>query len=357
MVRAIQAMGSGAFLVQTCRYLAERPVEAWRAAEAAQPGRVVISPEGALSSGDPGERPIPREAEERLALARRLVADRCLYGVDKNPMAVEMAKLSLWLITLQKDRPFTFLDHALRRGDSQLGIDVAQLKTWNMRREGAGTPTSWHQAVETALERALTLRRRIAQPEDLDIRVTEQKAALLRQAEEAMALVKLGGDLLVGSALAGEAEDDGVMIDRLTRYTIALSQAEEHERQPYTAEGLHQSLVPAQELRAEAGRLLGLAARPDRLPFHWPLEFPEVFLDQAAPDATRGFDAIIGNPPFQGGQRITGAIGTDYRDYLVDCLADGKRGSADLCAYFFLRGYGLSNHPGDLSLLATNTIA
>jgi hypothetical protein len=47
-------------------------------------------------------------------LARRLVADRCLYGVDKNPMAVEMAKLSMWLITLAKDRPFSFIDHALR---------------------------------------------------------------------------------------------------------------------------------------------------------------------------------------------------------------------------------------------------
>jgi hypothetical protein len=121
-------------------------------------------------------------------------------------------------------------------------------------------------------------------------------------------------------------------------------------------------------LRAQGDALLD-----GRHPFHWPLEFPEIFGGDLAPavnwDSTDailhaecqparcGFDAIIGNPPFQGGQRITGALGTDYRDYLLDVLASGKRGSADLCAYFFLRGYSLLTEGGDLSLLATNTIA
>ena len=109
------ATGSGAFLVQACRYLSERLVEAWESIEKANPGQIVVTPEGEISQGAPTERLIPADPDERLAIARRLVADRCLYGVDKNPMAVEMAKLSLWLITMQKDRPFTFLDHALQR--------------------------------------------------------------------------------------------------------------------------------------------------------------------------------------------------------------------------------------------------
>src|SRR5205807_1270981 len=96
------AMGSGAFLVAACRYLAERVVEAWEREEAAfDPATGTLLPEG---------------AEDRLTLARRLVAERCLYGVDLNPMAVDMAKLSLWLVTLARNRPFTFVDHALRRG-------------------------------------------------------------------------------------------------------------------------------------------------------------------------------------------------------------------------------------------------
>ena len=101
-------------------------MEAWEIAEKANPGKILATPEGDFSEGDPRERLIPIDPAERLAVARRYVADRCLYGVDINPMAVEMAKLSLWLITLQKDRPFTFLDHALKWGDSLLGVSFTQ---------------------------------------------------------------------------------------------------------------------------------------------------------------------------------------------------------------------------------------
>jgi hypothetical protein len=88
----------------------------------------------------------------------------------------------------------------------------------------------------------------------------------------------------------------------------------------------------------------------DRRPLHWPLEFPEV-------SAQGGFDAIVGNPPFQGGQRITGALGTRYRDHLVQRVAGGVRGSADLVAYFFLRAGGLVRRGGGFGLIATNTLA
>ena len=66
------------------------------------------------------------------------MAERCLYGVDKNPLAVEMAKLSLWLLTLAKDKPFTFLDHAIRCGDSLVGVDAEQLKTFSLDGKGEG---------------------------------------------------------------------------------------------------------------------------------------------------------------------------------------------------------------------------
>jgi hypothetical protein len=105
-------------------------------------------------------------------------------------------------------------------------------------------------------------------------------------------------------------------------------------------------------LRAEADRLL-----KGRHPFHWPLEFPEVFVKSSVWDDPAGFDAMVGNPPFLGGQRITGALGTDYRDYLVNDIAHGRRGSADLCAYFFLRARDLLRDGGCFGLLATNTIA
>ncbi|MDZ8239765.1 type IIL restriction-modification enzyme MmeI [Nostoc sp. ChiQUE01b] len=148
------AMGSGAFLVQTCRYLAERLVEAWENAEKANPGKVVTAPEGTLSKSRPEECVIPKDADERLMVARRIIADRCLYGVDKNPLAVEMAKLSLWLITLQKNRPFTFVDHAFKCGDSLIGVSLEQLRYWNL--DTTGTPELFAEEIrrETKLNKA-----------------------------------------------------------------------------------------------------------------------------------------------------------------------------------------------------------
>ena len=88
----------------------------------------------------------------------------------------------------------------------------------------------------------------------------------------------------------------------------------------------------------------------DRDPFHWALEFPEVW-------ERGGFDAIVGNPPFQGGKKISGALGGQYRNYLVTWLAGGVRGHADLVAYFFLRAARLSRIAGGFGLIATNTVA
>src|SRR5439155_11868238 len=98
--------GSGAFLVQACRYLAARLLEAWDEIQGANPGTIRITPEGEPSAGRRGEMLIPEDLEERQTYAMRIVAQRCLYGVDKNPLAVEMAKLSLWLLTVAKDKPF-----------------------------------------------------------------------------------------------------------------------------------------------------------------------------------------------------------------------------------------------------------
>ncbi|GMV22062.1 MAG: hypothetical protein AMXMBFR57_20110 [Acidimicrobiia bacterium] len=104
------AMGSGAFLVEACRLLSEKLVRAWEIHK--------VTPR------------IP-EDEDVHAYARRLVAERCLYGVDKNVFAVDLAKLSLWLATLAREHPFTFLDHSLRHGDSLVGLSREQIACFN----------------------------------------------------------------------------------------------------------------------------------------------------------------------------------------------------------------------------------
>ncbi|MBW4421803.1 MAG: restriction endonuclease [Myxacorys californica WJT36-NPBG1] len=345
------AMGSGAFLVQTCRYLAGKLVEAWQQAEAEHPGQVVIAPDGTLSEARPEECPIPKDLDERLLVARRIVADRCLYGVDKNPLAVEMAKLSLWLVTLAKGRPFTFLDHALKWGDSLLGITRAeQIEYLNLNpdNEVVQYPIA-SQIWRPILQDAIAKRRKLESFSVNGIEDLQEKERLFQEAEQAIDRLRFVGDYLIGRALA----DAGKTSDLTTEDLMVVSQRIEQELAG-TATVKQTRDITA--LRASAERMLNLGNRanqPPHKPFHWLLEFPEVFLE----GETKGFAAIVGNPPFQGGIKVSDVLGADYREHLVEQLAYGQRGSADLCAYFFLRAVQILKIAGCFGLIATNTIA
>ncbi len=347
------AMGSGAFLVQACRYLSEKLVEAWENVAQTLPEKPQTAPEGHASTGAPSETLIATDAEERLAFARRLVSERCLYGVDKNPLAVEMAKLSLWLITLNKNQPFTFLDHALRCGDSLLGVNLKQLTSWSMdnhRTAAHARQTVWIEPlIKDALGTALQLRSKISTGPERDVRDIEAKARLLTEAEEAMQLVKLGADLLTATTLLTISNRHQLPQDIPTMedYSILVDRYKTARKEHFIPASWADIRTAFDTMRQNVDELLNA-----RRPFHWPLEFPEAFVG-----AEEGFAAIISNPPFQGGIMITGALGTDYRDYLVEYLAQGKRGRADLCAYFFLRTSQLICQGGMCGLLATNTIA
>jgi len=105
------AIGSGAFLVAACRYPSDRVVEAWEFEGDLEASRSLAHrTEGTADA----------EVEGVVLPARRLVAEHCLYGVDVNPLAVEMAKLSMWLITMDRERSFGFLDDRFVCGDSLL---------------------------------------------------------------------------------------------------------------------------------------------------------------------------------------------------------------------------------------------
>ncbi len=354
------AMGSGAFLVQTCRYLSEKLVQAWENVERELNGqrelnghapKPQITPEGKLSQDASPEELIPIDSEERLTVACRLVSERSLYGVDKNPMAVEMAKLSLWLITLAKNKPFTFLDHNLRCGDSLLGADERQLHNGSLdAKSGETAQITWISSViQQVLPTVIHKRRQIAMLADLDITAIQQKERLLKEADQALEIVKLGADMLIGIALSDAKRRQSLHGTLGLEYGVLAKAFDEALHQPQTDFGWAAKNAEFARLRAEVDTLL-----KGKHPFHWPLEFPEVFVGKGD-DA--GFAAIVGNPPFQGGQKITGVLGTDYRDYLVGYLAHGKRGSADLCSYFFLRATKLARQEAMCALLATNTIA
>jgi methylase of polypeptide subunit release factors len=302
------ACGSAAFLVAAARYISARLAEAWDAAQREHGANVQITPYGHTSSGLPEEELIPTNPDERGLYALRIVVERCLYGVDRNPLAVEMAKLSLWLLTLQRSRPFTFLDHAIRCGDSLLGVDLKQLSTWSLSGEGKQSVLFDDDLAFAADKREGLMK--------MQYRTGDQRR-LLDAALAKTRRLRAAADRLIATAFEANSEAFAAAV----------------------AMGL-------EEQENEAWKIL-----EGRRPFHWPVEFPEVFLHGG------GFDAIVGNPPFIGGQRITGALGQPYRDYLVEYIAGGQRGSADYVAYFFLRAEGLLKSGGTAGLLATNTIA
>ena len=145
------AMGSGAFLVEACRALGD--------AAGRRPGRATRR----------RSRSFPPDEDEELH-ARRLVAQRCLYGVDKNPLATDLARLSLWLATLARDHEFTFLDHALKSGDSLVGLTQAQIAAAHWDASKPGLPL-FRQLVKERVAEAMKGRAEIqAAPDDTDAR-------------------------------------------------------------------------------------------------------------------------------------------------------------------------------------------
>ena len=298
------AMGSGAFLVEMCRQLADALVEAWRAHDAV--------PE------------IPVD-ENEFVYARRQVAQRCLYGVDRNPVAVDLAKLSLWLITLAKDHPLTFLDHALRQGDSLVGLTTKQLEAFHWDR--AKPPMLRGIGLRDALDTYSELRQQIRRADDSvpDWRLR----SLWNDARFELDKARLVGDLVVAAFFdANKPRERTAMRDKYASAVLDGSAA--HYRDWI------------QRRRAED---------PPLAPFHWEMEFPEVF-DTDNP----GFNVIVGNPPFQGGRNITASLGDSYSSWLRG-FHEGSNGGADLVAHFFRRAFDLICKRGTLGLIATNTVA
>ena len=339
------AMGSGAFLVEACRQLADVLVDSWHAHDAVPP--------------------IPPDEDETVH-ARRLVARNCLYGVDRNPVAVDLAKLSLWLVTLARDHPLTFLDHALREGDSLVGLTLEQIQAFHWKggekRFQAGIETTW---IREQVEKALRLRREIQdagdETPDWELR------SRLEQADNALVRVKRSGHLVLAaffrggkpmgretlreeflSAIVGGGNATSTTMPRPTGVS-AVSEPNGHgEAHLPPASELDPTLLYASWLDE-----LRHAARP-LAPFHWQIEFPEVFLPGDRPSP--GFDAVVGNPPFLGGTRVSENLGPAYRDWLLQAhKASSSR--SDLVAHFLRRAFSLLRSDGCLGFIATNTIA
>lgn len=349
------AVGSGAFLVAACRYLADHVVAAWTREVGEETAALPFGARagGAASIGGSGKTKLQLVADAHddvVNHARRLVAQRCLYGVDKNAYAVQLARLSLWLVTMAKNEPFTFVDHAVRHGDSLVGLNFDQIRAfhWKAGHKDEQIQTT-SRALQEALSEAIGLRKRILElAGDASREAQREKAQLLDDAQDALGRVRLIGDLVVGAFFASETDKDRER-ERTRRLDLV-------NRWLSTTD-----LVEEETLKSQLTELQG-ALLTTQVPFHWMLEFPEVFssdrpdpLDEGKTNGTAMVEAFLGNPPFLGGSGVSGAFGVCYRDWLLECH-ENSHGNADLSAHFFRRAELLLGHHGAVGLIATNTI-
>lgn len=302
------AMGSGAFLVEVCRALGERLVAAW--------GRW------------PQTRPtIPADEDDELH-ARRLVAQRCLYGVDKNPRAVDLARLSLWLATLARDHEFTFLDHALKCGDSLVGLTTSQIAAANWDESKPGLPL-FRQLVRDKVGKAMQGREEIQNAPDDTLRAIQE--ARHRNLETEVSPIRMMGDAVISAFFAAD-------------------KAKAREKARADVESHMSGQLPRWDLlEAAAAKLRG--GDQEITPFHWQIEFPEVFVRDNG-----GFDAIVGNPPFLSGSRTSQLFGAFYFQFLLSQFSESKH-QCDLVAFFVRRAFDILRTGGACGLIATNTLA
>ena len=307
------AMGSGAFLVEACRQLAEALVKAWHAHDCVPS--------------------IPPDEDEILH-ARRIVAQRCLYGVDKNPMAVDLAKLSLWLATLAKDHPFTFLDHALRRGDSLVGLSREQIEGFHWKPEKQRDFA--RRVIEGKIRRGHEGRLRIQNASEFEPVPEARPGAGPRRGR--LDRPRFYGDL-VDLGILRRVERPPAARTGSTNWPRTLAAPPGQPRFPQALSALGCSAGEASLGReARSCRFTGRSSSP-----------------RCSAGRIRGSMRSSATRRSREEHEGLGIMRDGYLDWLKT-IHDESHGNADLVAHFFRRAFNLLRHDGAFGLIATNTI-
>jgi hypothetical protein len=382
------AMGSGHFLVSLVDYLATRTLAAMAEAEAAvdwaPADRPYQSPVGARITGirdhvlDAAHRHgwsgvTPDQLDDR-QIVRRMILKRVVHGVDKNPMAVELAKVSLWLHTFTVGAPLSFLEHHLRVGDSISGESVRAIED---RLDEHGHRMLIQRSVEQA-SRATEAMTRVEKLSDADISEVEESRGLYEAIAERTGPLRRFLDFMHALHWVVDAVGDKKTREARTTAVQALLDGQFGDPVRVVA-GLDDPAAP-EATDPDDGGLPGLAPAPaaqqtqllatarDRATWetlrivldetrklaareqfmHWEPAFPGVWSNWEARTPEGGFDAVIGNPPYVRGEKLG-----DLKRFLKQAYK-AHQGQADLYVYFYELGLRLLRPGGRLSYIVTN---
>ncbi len=317
------SMGSGHFLVAATEYIA----------------RFLVDLDVSGTNG---------KGETDLAYWKRRVTQACIYGVDVNPLAVDLAKLSLWLSTVEKDKPLSFLEHHLRCGNTLVGawldhlrlaegvIDTTEQPTEATTEEQAYLPTDAtgqfsmveDEGLRSSLSTAVDLMWLIQkQPSNTLKDVREQERLHAEMLEQLTYVYRILGDITTA-----------------TYFGVAFTPQHWPDLYAYATMG---DMEPLLEPLIQQTRDLVATYHF----FHWELQFPELFFDtQGQPlGAHAGFDVVIGNPPYVRAKEIIA-----FKQFLAENYYNIYHGEADIYVYFYRQGVRLLRQGGRLSYIVTN---
>lgn len=367
------AMGSGHFLVSLVDWLADRVLAAIAEAESSadwsnEPYRSPLSRtiedtrDAILEHAVENKWPYVEDQLDDRHIVRRAVLKRCVFGVDRNPMAVELAKVSLWLHTFTVGAPLSFLDHHLRCGNSLIGEWIRpamdQLAEW-------GSPLLMNEAKQGALASAESMRL-IERLSDADIGQVAESKRLFADVEQKIGPLVGMLDYVSAARHSGAKGKLGkVAIEHLTRgdfgdpvalvrggQDVAMPErADETELERLKREATNGHKSTLRERAEESVRVVA-SAREHLLyhtPFHWQVAFSGVWESWDDAERSGGFDAVIGNPPYVRQELIK-----EQKPALKRAYPKTYSGTADLYVYFYEQGLRLLRPGGRLSYVVTN---
>jgi len=285
------AMGSGHFLVGAVEYMAEELVSA-----------VNRDIENGVWS----------EEQIDLEEAKREIVSHCIYGVDVNPLAVELAKLSLWLTTLSEGKPLNFLDHKLKCGNSLIGTEIDKLPYFPGEDKKGNLYTPY---IELLTEQVSKL----DEIEDESIKDIKKKEELFKEIKESKAYKRVK-----------------TLADARTATYFGVDIGGSRPKKRYmnlVNEAYYGSEKKWEERSSKRWVKKGFKVAEDKRFFHWQLEFPEVFFEKGEFKENPGFDVVIGNPPW--------AADIENEKYVKEKYKKTKRAN-DTASYFLELSSNLS---------------
>ena len=340
------AMGSGHFLVEAADFISDRMIDflngfPWNPVHL----RLKETRDTILAEMEKQGINIDRRRLDDNNLIRRYVLKRCIYGVDLNLMAVELAKVSLWLNCFTLGAPLSFLDHHLKCGNSLIGATVDEVRRILEKDLFGNQFAGLLQATQTMIH--------VGELSDVTADQVKESQKSFRDASSILGPFKEVLDLWTSQHFGNDAalqlfrSDQFPQIgarwkDEVLKADIRRAKVSSATRKKTAVDAV---AIPTAEILAKAS-----AAKGQHRFFHWELEFPEVFYEKGGKKDNAEFDAVVGNPPYVDIKGLDPIL----TDYLFDRY-EATENRLNIYASFLEREAQLVNHRGIIGAIVPNS--